>query len=63
MILKERRTYTYLHELLADGANILAEGGGEHHHLLLVRRRAEYLLHQVKPLNTIFPEPVEDLTQ
>jgi hypothetical protein len=51
MILKERKTYTDLHELLADGADVLAEGGGEHHHLLLVRCRAEYLLHQVNKLN------------
>ncbi len=57
------RTYTDLHELLADGADVLAEGGGEHHHLLLVRRRAEYLLHQVKPKNKNFPEHAEDLTQ
>merc|ERR1719237_716083 len=34
-----------LHELLADGADVLAEGGAEHHDLLLVRRRTEDLLH------------------
>ena len=33
-----------LHELLADGTDVLAERGREHHHLLGVRRRAEYLL-------------------
>jgi hypothetical protein len=55
VVLKERRTYTDLHELLADGADVLAEGGGEHHHLLLVRRRAEYLLRQVKANKNRFP--------
>lgn len=34
-----------LHELLADGPDVLAEGGAEHHDLLLVRRRTEDLLH------------------
>ena len=34
-----------LHELLADGADVLGEGGREHHHLLLVGGVAEYLLH------------------
>ena len=34
-----------LHELLADGSDVLAEGGAEHHDLLLVRRRTEDLLH------------------
>ena len=40
-----RRGNYILHELLADGTNILAEGGAEHHHLLLVGRHAEDLLH------------------
>ncbi len=34
-----------LHELLADGTDVLGEGGGEHHHLLLVGRVPEDLLH------------------
>jgi hypothetical protein len=34
-----------LHELLADGADVLGEGGGEHHDLLLVWGGPEYLLH------------------
>ena len=34
-----------LHELLADGAHVLAERSREHHHLLLVRRGLEDLLH------------------
>ena len=34
-----------LHELLADGPDVLAECGAEHHDLLLVRRRTEDLLH------------------
>lgn len=34
-----------LHELLADGTDLLGEGGREHHHLLLLGRRAEDLLH------------------
>ena len=40
-----RRGNYILHELLADGANILAEGGAEHHHLLLVGCHTEDLLH------------------
>lgn len=34
-----------LHELLADGANLLGERSGEHHDLLLVRRHPEDVLH------------------
>lgn len=34
-----------LHELLANGPDLLAEGGGEHHHLLAVRCVAEDFLH------------------
>ena len=34
-----------LHELLADGSNVLGEGGRKHHHLLLMGRHPEDLLH------------------
>ena len=34
-----------LHELLADGTDVLGERGGEHHDLLLVGRVPEDLLH------------------
>jgi len=34
-----------LHELAADGADLLAECGAEHHALLLVGRQPEDILH------------------
>ena len=34
-----------LHELLADGADVLGQSGGEHHHLFLVRGQTEDVLH------------------
>ena len=33
-----------MHELLANGADLLGEGGGEHHDLLVVGSRAEDVL-------------------
>ena len=40
----EGRHYV-IHELLADGPDLLGEGGAEHHDLLLVGRVLEHLLH------------------